>query len=250
MTQKISRARHGERGNVLFLILIAVALFAALSYAVTQSTRSGGGNAADEGSLINAAAVTQYPAGVRTALVRMVIGGTDVQLLEFNSPANFGDLTLVSAGYTMGVFHPDGGGATYQQAPPEVMANAMAGTWRFNAETQIENIGVTNAGGGEGNDLVAFLPGVARSLCVKTNEELGINITVDANSNGIPDIAGLAATDTTDTIGAGAGPPAYITFNTADGNVIAGDMSGQPFGCFDDTANGNQFVYYHVLLER
>ncbi|HEY8190982.1 MAG TPA: hypothetical protein VIG74_01055, partial [Alphaproteobacteria bacterium] len=68
--QRIQTGRKGERGNVLFLILIAVALFAALSYAVTQSSRSGGGDANSETNLINSATLTQYPAGLRTSIIR------------------------------------------------------------------------------------------------------------------------------------------------------------------------------------
>ena len=75
---------------MLFLILIAVALFAALSYAVTQSSRSGSGDANSEKSLVSGAEVTQYPAGVRTAIVRMVISNNiSVDQLYFDDPSTF-----------------------------------------------------------------------------------------------------------------------------------------------------------------
>src|SRR5690348_16442752 len=86
--------RQSESGNVLFLILIAVALFAALSYAVTQSSRSGSGEATSEKSLISGAQITQYPAGVRTDIIRMVIDNNiSIDQLEFNGPSDFGTLT-------------------------------------------------------------------------------------------------------------------------------------------------------------
>ncbi|PZP55012.1 MAG: hypothetical protein DI586_08220, partial [Micavibrio aeruginosavorus] len=57
-------------GNVLFLILIAVALFAALSYAVTSSSR-GSGDTKMENAEIEAARIIQYSTSIDVGLQRM-----------------------------------------------------------------------------------------------------------------------------------------------------------------------------------
>ena len=235
--------RNGERGNVLFLILIAVALFAALSYAVTQSSRSGGSESTGEKSLISGAQVTQYPAGVRTSIVRMLIdNNTDVTLLEFNAPSDFSTLTLVNGKYSRGVFHPDGGGATYQSAPADIMNSGAPGKWYYNAEFSVPLIGTT-ASDASGNDLTAFLPKIKLTVCQKINDQLGIV------SSPPPTVATtLAAIDKTQGTGTG-----YTAFPTTVGTVITtgltpDPLSGQPFGCFKDTAG--DYIYYHVMLER
>lgn len=235
------KGREGERGNVLFLILIAVALFAALSYAVTQSTRSGAGSSDNETGLINSAQLTQYPAGVRTAVVRMIIGGVSVETLSFNVPSDF---TNLGSNTAYGVFHPTGGGATYANAPADVMSNGLQGEWRFNAVNQINLIGQTNATTPEdGVDIIAFLPGVSQGVCRKINEELGIT--------GIPaetDAAYLA----TDNMVASAGGTTLKGIDDTGGIIgdtasSTNELNGQPFGCFD---NSGVYVYYHVLVER
>lgn len=242
-----ARGRDGEQGNVLFLILIAVALFAALSYAVTQSTRSGAGDTASETNLISSAQLTQYPAGIRTSVVRMLIGGVAVEDLLFNSPSDFGSGQLIDTTpeAERAVFHPNGGNATYQLAPNDVVSQAVTGEplgkWFYNAEAQIQNIGLTNGGGGAGNDVIAWLPYVTNGICRRINEELGIS--------GVPAESAITiaaiATDMDD--------PTTSEFPVADGPVIDGDggstpLSGQPFGCFTD--GGGENIYYHVLIER
>lgn len=224
-----------EKGNVLFLILIAVALFAALSYAVTQSTQSGGGDAGSETNLINSAQVTQYPSSVRTAALRMVIGGTDISTLEFNPSSDFANCS--NSGRRC-VFHPSGGGATSTQAPGNVMSDGGAGTWYFNGNFEIVNLGVSQASSFAGNEIIAFLPGVSQALCNRINEELNISSTPAVGT----DIESTyeALKDNTNSF------PASETVLGASATAV---LAGQPFGCFQNDTAG-EFVYYHVLLQQ
>lgn len=71
--KKNLKDRLKEAGNVLFMILIAVALFAALSYVVTQSTRSTGGDASREQVKLATAGTMQIFANMDSGLQRFLI---------------------------------------------------------------------------------------------------------------------------------------------------------------------------------
>jgi len=226
-----------QDGNVLFLILIAVALFAALSYAVTSSTRSGGGNASSETTLISSAQITQYPASISTAVIRMIISGISVNELRFNrTGSEFDDLDS----FDIGVFHPSGGNATYITAPADIMEGSSAGDWIFNGELEVPDIGLSGAGG---NDITAFLVGLRQSVCAKINEEYGIGKTIpvlDANRS---------AEYTTRMYDDGSADYSLPTIDVPDIDDGSGAFDGQPFGCFQNIIGGD-YVYYHVVLER
>jgi hypothetical protein len=252
MTPIEAKQRSGERGNVLFLILIAVALFAALSYAVTSSSRSGGNDANEETNLVNSSTITQYPASLRTAMIRMQVSDAiDIDQMEFNEPADFANCLTVGVVGDHCVFHPDGGGATWVPGPAEVMAGGAQVDWVINAENEIDGVGTTagsNAPTTDTAEIIAFLPGIRRGICQKINEELGI---ASASADGIPvETADVNfATHRENSNGTTGGLPAFVasgTTGTIDGS--AGELVGQAFGCFQQPAG--TFIYYHALIEQ
>lgn len=233
--------RQHEGGNVLFLILIAVALFAALSYVVTQSTRSGGGSTEREKNILSSAQMTQYPTALRTALIRLVLGGVGVEQVKFNDPANFGTISVNQL-----VFHPDGGGAGYQTAPADLSASGNSQlAWTFNAEFYVPGIGIDTSGG---NDIIAFLPGVSSGVCKQVNEELGINTTGCVMNSGVPQIDGAVVAGDIDEYM----DDAY-TFPGGPGVALQCDsgtaFTRQASGCFYESGDA-EYVFYSVLLER
>ncbi|PJF37579.1 MAG: hypothetical protein CUN55_21350, partial [Phototrophicales bacterium] len=62
-----------QKGNVLFLILIAVALFAALSYTVTWSGRANEGRLNKDRAELLAAEIIQYATQMEQAITRVRI---------------------------------------------------------------------------------------------------------------------------------------------------------------------------------
>ncbi len=237
-----------ERGNVLFLILIAVALFAALSYAVTSSSRSGGGDASSETNLVSSAAITQYPASIRTTLIRMIINGATADQLEFNPPP-YTNLDVAPNTAYAAVFHPLGGGGVYSPAGADVMANNLQGNWFFNGNLELENVGIAGAGG---SDLIAYLPGIKRAVCEKLNQELGI--TTKALPAAPIINANLSATYRTNTLdddGDVLTAPTNFPSTAVDVIEVAttNTFAGEPFGCFQNPTT-LEYVYYHVLIER
>jgi len=64
-----------QSGNVLFFLLIAVALFAALSYVVTQSSRVGAGSISNEKANLLAAGLINNMVTFEQGVQRMLLTG-------------------------------------------------------------------------------------------------------------------------------------------------------------------------------
>lgn len=236
--------KRTQAGNVLFLILIAVALFAALSYVVTQSTRSGGGSTEREKNILSSAQMTQYPTALRTALIRMVLGGAAIEQIKFDAPGNFGAVSS-----RLLVFHPQGGGALYQEAPSELSSDGNTLEWFYNANFDVPGIGID---GGGGNDIVAFLPGISQGVCQQVNEELGVdkgNCTVDPGGN-VPQIDTAVTMEKIKENMVATPVYAFPTTNQQDMQCDAGTaFMRKASGCFYHLGD-KKYVFYSVLLER
>lgn len=239
-----------QNGNVLFLILIAIALFAALSYAVVSSTRSGK-DASNETSLIDSASLTALPNDVRLAVMRMRINGIAFEDLEFNPPSDFDNCSSPS----VCVFHPEGGGATYMTASPDLYEQGSGG-WTFNYYHEIQDIGETvNSGfNSDGHDLVAYLIGVKESVCRKVNQKEGLGSTIPTAP--IIMALGMSITDYYDNTKTMSNN-AIVFGNSGDTAIFAGHSEGCFKYLLSPTATKpvaasftNPYIYYHVIGER
>lgn len=228
-------------GNALFLILIAVALFAALSYAITQSGR-GSGSITQEKIGIDAANIIQYAGTVQAAINRMMVvnkcADTQISFENPNEPTLYANPTSPSD-KSCHVFDPNGGNVAWQAAPA---STGLSLPYMFSGRNRLilsSHTWCADAGAICVQTIAMFLPVASESMCLQINK-------------GLSQPAALAIDRINPILFVGA----YGVGNDMpdDGGNRAG-YKGKRSGCMQTDVGqypqtvGGTYFFYHVLTE-
>lgn len=162
-----------EHGNVLFIILIAVGLFATLSYVVSGSNRGGTGIERDQ-LRIKASDTLSYANRIKAAVNSMYtqngVSESDINFSHPDAPAEYGDPFDTGANpVNTQVFSHEGGGVTYMLPPAIIKQNPADGFgWEFLGTSRGPDVGYDDTA-----DLMAVLPHVKEGFCHAVNDLLG-----------------------------------------------------------------------------
>lgn len=227
-----------ESGNVLFLILVAVALFAALSYAVSSSTRSGSSDGGrQEDTEIIASSLLQYASGLAMAVEKMRLSHSCSESdISFESPLISYDHTHTPpARDACKVFLPSGGGYTYQENINWYNVASYNTGYKSWATFITGDYNIVDVGTDE-SDLIMFIFPLTLDVCNKINEKLGVTYPTAA-----PPFTSGGDSDPFQ------GNYATSTDNMADepGSVYVGHPAACTYGSI-----GTHYALYYTLLER
>ena len=165
--------KNSQSGNVLIYILIAVALLAALSYAIAQSGRGNVGNVNKEQSRLYAIEILKYGGVIRQAVSQIRLRGyQDIEIsLENNIVDDYENTNCSDS--ECEIFNVNGGGVHYLAPKSVWLDNAQSsefdyGTLYFHGEASVVEVGLNR------DDLIMFIPYIKKSICMALNEQLGI----------------------------------------------------------------------------
>jgi len=246
------------RGNILFLILLAVVLFAALAYAVTSSMRGGGKSASDESAQAIASAVINYGGLLEQTVQRLLMSNDckETQLSFENTPSGGVSYTNPSAPSKCKIFNSEGGGVSWQDPPSGF---ALSGEPYYFTLAPIVNLGAfqensstnrcINLVGDERAkcvDLIMVVLNISEPVCHAINKMAGI--TYGAT---MPDDMGVE----------GKNLPFNGTFlNRGHDDIGIWDatswksvLNNKPMGCYRNSTGRpweGKYIFWYALLAR
>lgn len=210
-----------QKGSAIFIILIAIALFAALSFAVGDMMRSGNADmAGEQKAVVLASEMVDFGSNLKNAVQSIRISnGCEEDEISFTRVAS--DAYEHSPVQPNGckIFHGSGGGVSYLAPPDDVTSN----DWVFTGANIVDDVGTAAP------DLVAVLRDIPQGLCNAINNRLGLSTTLTADT----------------TIDFTVFTGSYASTQTMD------QAGGDPAGCLlFDNGGTDEYLFYQVLIGR
>lgn len=184
--------RSHESGNAIFYILIAVALLAGLSYAVSLSGRGNQSAISSQQARLHALGIIEYAEILKNSVSQIRLRGYQDTEISFENNIVSGYENAFCTGEGCKLFEINGGGISYLEpealwldsaaasATPFTEIGDLLGEWYIPANTCVHSVGT---GGdncwndpGDVTELIVFLPWVKEQICEEINIALGINL--------------------------------------------------------------------------
>ncbi len=169
-----------QSGNVIFFILIAVALFAGLSYTVTNSMKGGGKSIDGDKAKLAALQFISAADSTEKALNRvMMVNDCQITQVSF-APATVGSNVNAPSDGRCNVFDPRGGQANYVPMPGKYFTNNLDADWVMYSGISFSELGKVCADS-TCTDLIFYIRRVNKDICLAINNLVGVK-----NPNGSP----------------------------------------------------------------
>ncbi len=248
---KIMRT-HTQSGSAFFIILIAIFMFAGLSYALLQGNRTSQANLTSEQARIAAEELINMSNTVQKAVQAMRLRGVSETQFDFSNSAwkrNNGTAISQSNGSCTSTnckIFTVGGGNVIAQAPSANVKDpsiSNPSTYWTEGHSGPRTLRIKGIGSDTSAELVLVTPFIKKEICTKINDLLGI-----ANPSNSPPVDGVAfGSETLDYDGT------VVTFpepgSMGIGDQATGLISKSQFCAYNSTSPVGYYLYT-VLIAR
>ncbi len=173
---------YSESGSVFYIIMLGIVLFAAISTVVVQSGKGGTSAISDEKAEIYAAEIIQYAVSMSGAVRRMQMvnecADEDISFYKANVTSAV-YLHVPDVATKCQVYHPDGGGMSYQEPRLEWLQYTTFQEWLMTGNNCMKNIGTFSPSSCSASEaeLTMTLYGLKKEVCDRINKKLGVVVS-------------------------------------------------------------------------
>lgn len=233
-----------QNGSIFFYILLGVALFGALAFAISRGMRGQTSTTLNQRNInIAVSEILSEAQETETAISRLRQKGVSENDICFESnlfsEVNNSAYSLVSgcSQNTNKLYHRGGGNLAYRNASQSWLDKDHSndqgyGEWMFTNINGVEGIGTDAMSTPDSMELIAFIPHIKKEICIEINSQLSIGSIIPDN--------GTAFTP----------EPVDSGFTSASGQINAAELQGKNSGCFKSNNTWDTYIFYQVLIGR